>query len=91
MEKVRAKVFTNGGSQAVRLPKKFRVHTKEVEVWREGEEIRMTPIEEDRTEDWREFFEELDKLGFDMTMEDRNQPPMPPSRAIFDDDEDDRR
>jgi antitoxin VapB len=30
-----AKVFTNGGSQAVRLPAEFRFSTDEVYVWRD--------------------------------------------------------
>ncbi len=34
-----AKVFKSGNSQAVRLPKEFRVRTKEVEIERRGDEI----------------------------------------------------
>jgi antitoxin VapB len=34
-----ARVFRSGNSQAVRLPKQFRVKGKEVEVFRRGEEI----------------------------------------------------
>src|SRR5258708_5888469 len=34
-----ARVFKSGNSQAVRLPKKFRVKTSEVEIFRRGEEI----------------------------------------------------
>src|SRR5205823_15035948 len=34
-----ARVFRSGNSQAVRLPKKFRVKTSEVEIFRRGEEI----------------------------------------------------
>jgi len=34
-----AKVFRSGNSQAVRLPKQFRVNTKEVEIFRRGDEI----------------------------------------------------
>jgi len=34
-----AKVFMSGNSQAVRLPKKFRVSGTEVEVFRRGDEI----------------------------------------------------
>jgi antitoxin VapB len=34
-----AKVFRSGNSQAVRLPKEFRVRSKEVEIFRRGEEI----------------------------------------------------
>ena len=34
-----AKVFKSGNSQAVRLPKEFRVAGKEVEIFRRGDEI----------------------------------------------------
>jgi antitoxin VapB len=34
-----AKVFLSGNSQAVRLPKQFRLKSKEVEIFRRGEEI----------------------------------------------------
>lgn len=34
-----AKVFRSGNSQAVRLPKEFRFKTKEVEVFRRGDEV----------------------------------------------------
>ncbi len=35
----RARIFKSGNSQAVRLPKKFRFHVKEVEILRRGHEI----------------------------------------------------
>ncbi len=34
-----AKVFQSGNSQAVRLPKEFRVTSDEVEIFRRGDEI----------------------------------------------------
>lgn len=34
-----AKVFKSGNSQAVRLPKKFRLTAAEVEIFRRGDEI----------------------------------------------------
>ena len=34
-----AKVFKSGNSQAVRLPKQFRLKSKEVEISRRGDEI----------------------------------------------------
>ncbi len=39
-----AKVFANGRSQAVRLPKAFRFSGKEVFVRREGEAVVLEPI-----------------------------------------------
>jgi antitoxin VapB len=35
----KAKVFMSGNSQAVRLPKQFRVKGDEVEIFRRGDEI----------------------------------------------------
>ncbi len=40
-----AKVFTNGGSQAVRLPKDFRFDTDEVDVNRIGKIVILVPKE----------------------------------------------
>jgi antitoxin VapB len=34
-----ARVFKSGNSQAVRLPKQFRFRSKEVEIFRRGEEV----------------------------------------------------
>ena len=34
-----ARVFKSGNSQAVRLPKKFRLRASEVEIFRRGDEI----------------------------------------------------
>lgn len=34
-----ARVFRSGNSQAIRLPKEFRVNTDRVEIFRRGEEI----------------------------------------------------
>ena len=39
----RAKLFQNGGSQAVRLPKEFRFDTDTVLVHREGEAVILEP------------------------------------------------
>ncbi len=42
-----AKVFRSGNSQAVRLPKEFRFKTKEVEIFRRGQEVVLR--EKDKT------------------------------------------
>lgn len=39
-----AKVFKAGNSQAIRLPKEFRLDAKEVEISRSGDEIILRPI-----------------------------------------------
>ncbi len=38
-----AKVFKSGNSQAVRLPKEFRIAAKEVEISFRGDDIVLTP------------------------------------------------
>ena len=42
----RAKLFKNGDSQAIRLPKEFRFKGKEVYIRREGNNIILTPIDD---------------------------------------------
>jgi antitoxin VapB len=48
-----AKVFMTGRSQAIRLPKKFRLNTREVYIKREEENLIITPKPE---KTWAEFF-----------------------------------
>jgi len=43
-----AKVFQNGRSQAVRLPKAFRFKGKEVKIRKEGDKVILEPLERDR-------------------------------------------
>jgi antitoxin VapB len=82
MSRARAKIFANGGSQAVRLPKEFRFDAQEVEVWRVGDEIRLRPVPTKQM--WQEIFAKIDET-FKGEFPDRDQPEMPPSRPIFDD------
>jgi antitoxin VapB len=48
MKRARAKLFRNGGSQAVRLPKECRFGTgqREVLVHREGHRVILEPVDE---------------------------------------------
>lgn len=46
MKGVRAKLFRNGGSQAVRLPKECRFVEDEVLVHREGRRVILEPVDE---------------------------------------------
>ena len=47
-----AKIFWSGRSQAVRLPKEFRIDGEEVRIRRQGKAIILEPIAEDW--DWLE-------------------------------------
>jgi antitoxin VapB len=76
-----AKLFKHGRSQAVRLPKEFRMPGTEVRVSRVGNGVLLEPIESD-IDAW---FAKLDRYRDVPFMEDgRRQPPMPPARKIFD-------
>ena len=41
---MKAKVFRSGNSQAVRLPKEFRLDVREVEVFKRGGEVVLRPM-----------------------------------------------
>lgn len=55
MPKATAKLFTHGGSQAVRLPKEFRFEGKEVEISREGDRVVLRPIRKTPDDLWKEI------------------------------------
>jgi len=52
MPKERAKLFTHGGSQAVRLPKAFRFDGKEVSIRRDGDRVILEPVGYDPDAFW---------------------------------------
>ena len=58
----RAKLFLNGRSQAVRLPKEFRFKGKEVQITRQGRSVVLTPVEAgSHKQYWDAFFARLQK------------------------------
>jgi antitoxin VapB len=78
-----AKLFKHGRSQAVRLPKEFRMSGTEVRVRRIGRGVLLEPI--DAPFDTKAWFAKLDEyLDEPFMPEGRQQPPMPPARSIFD-------
>lgn len=72
-----AKLFNNGGTQAVRLPKAFHFNSDEVLVRREGDRVILTP----KLADWDEFFTELSAFDDDF-MADRDDS-LPQEREPF--------
>jgi antitoxin VapB len=75
-----ARIFTHGRSQAVRLPKEFRLPGDRVRVRHMGDGVLLEPIAAD-VDAW---FEELDRfVDVPLFDEDRNQPPTPLGRDIF--------
>lgn len=64
-----AKLFQNGQSQAVRLPKEFRFQGDEVYIKKVGNAVVLLPV--DRP--WQTWLESLDLFSADF-MEQREQP-----------------
>ena len=64
----RAKLFWNGRSQAVRLPKEFRFEGEEVSIRRDGDAVILEPV---RKRDWPPgYFERLEALARDFEFPD---------------------
>ncbi|MGO9174475.1 MAG: antitoxin [Rhodomicrobium sp.] len=75
-----AKIFMHGRSQAVRLPRAFRLPGDQVRVRRVEGGILLEPMEAD-VETW---FAGLDRFaGVPFMEEGRNQPPMPKTGELF--------
>ena len=78
-----ARVFMHGRSQAVRLPKEFRVTGDRVRVRRvEGGGILLEPLEYTDFDEWHAALQKYADIPF--MEEGRNQPPMPPPEDLFD-------
>jgi antitoxin VapB len=76
----KAKLFTHGRSQAVRLPKAFCFEGTEVRVSRVGNRVILEPLDAEDAMPWAD----IDKLGDRLFMpEGREQPAMPADRAVF--------
>ncbi len=64
-----AKIFTNGRSQAIRLPKEFRFSGDDVYINKIGKIVILIP----KDDPWSVLANSLDQFSDDF-MEDRNQP-----------------
>jgi len=77
-----AKIFTHGGSQAVRLPKAFRFEGKEVRIRKDGDAVVLEPVDDKpqrphTPEQWAAFWARIDAIG------DPPEPfPDPPPQGI---------
>ena len=65
----KAKLFKNGQSQAVRLPKEFRFTGEEVFVRKLGNAVVLVPVDDP----WRTLVDSLEEFSPDY-LEDRDQP-----------------
>ena len=73
-----AKVFQSGNSQAIRLPKEFRFHTDQVEIFRRGDEIVVR--EKPRTA--AEILAILGSFSEDFMADGREDPPPQEREAL---------
>lgn len=73
-----AKLFLNGQSQAVRLPKEFRFEGEKVFIKRMGKVVILLPLQDP----WSSLFNSLGKFSEDF-METREQPKQQDREDIF--------
>lgn len=73
-----AKLFQNGQSQAVRLPKEFRFDGDEVYIKKAGNMVVLIPTKHS----WDALLGSLDKFSPDF-MSERNQPPQQSREDVF--------
>jgi antitoxin VapB len=74
----KAKLFQNGGSQAVRIPGEYRIEGDEVQIERVGNTLVLRPVGRGS---WIEFFEVLEPFPEDF-LENREDE-SPKDRDIF--------
>jgi antitoxin VapB len=74
-----AKLFLNGRSQAVRLPKEFRFEGECVRIRRVGQGVLLEPI----IQDPKEWFGRLDDLNVEPFPDVRKDQPTAPKRDVF--------
>jgi antitoxin VapB len=75
-----AKIFKNGRSQAVRLPKEFRFEGDRVLVRRVKEGVLLEPI----ATDIRQWFAEMDRINAGTLFPNGRKQRKPPIRRYFD-------
>lgn len=73
-----AKLFQNGQSQAVRLPKEFRFEGSQVFIKKSGNAVVLIPA----VHSWDSLVNSLDKFSKDY-MTDRKQPKQQKREAVF--------
>ena len=73
-----AKLFQNGQSQAVRLPKEFRFKGNEVFIKKSGSAVILIPL----VNSWDSLFGSLDKFTKDF-MPNRDQPRQQKREPVF--------
>lgn len=82
-ESVDAKLFWNGRSQAVRLPKEFRFAGDRVRVRRVGKGVLLEPVSEKKDETVEEWFARIDALRGDPIFPEGRKQKLAPIREYF--------
>ena len=75
-----AKVFLNGRSQAIRIPKDFRVDSTEVYIEKVGDTLIITPKKKNHWDALSETLAQVDTSDF---MQERVQPPLDKREDLF--------
>jgi len=75
-----AKLFRNGRSQAVRLPREFRFEGDEVRIRQLGDGVLLEPC----ITDVRQWFAQLDRYKSTFMKKGSRKQPRTPRREIFD-------
>jgi antitoxin VapB len=73
-----AKIFKNGRSQAIRLPKEYRLNGKEAYINKLGEAIIILPVKEK----WQSLLESLEHFSDDI-FDSREQPELEDREETF--------
>lgn len=73
-----AKVFDSGNSQAIRIPKKFKLKGKEAYITKIGDAIVILPMKQK----WNSLISSIDKFSNDF-LTDRSQPTLEKRDEIF--------
>ena len=74
-----AKLFQNGKSQAVRLPKEYRFSGDKVIIKRVGNAVILLPYRDS----WQTLFDSLEQFSDDFMNDGRQQPRMQERENIF--------
>lgn len=80
MQQQTTKVFKSGNSQAVRLPRDFRVECEEVLIRKQGRNIIISPL----PSSWKGFMEDMPPLSDDFSVEGAELPNDVPRASLKD-------
>jgi antitoxin VapB len=73
-----ARLFQNGNSQAIRLPKEYRFQGNQVFIKRMGNAVILIPYQDS----WQSLFDSLSQFSDDF-LDQRTQPEQPPRESPF--------